>query len=265
MPKTSLPKKPASGVTSGAAEKARTPLYVKVVSIIRQRIADNTYPAGSVMPAEDELANELDVSRHTIREALRRLREEGLVSSRQGAGTVVSLANRRTTYVQEVDSVQDLIQYAKTIRYQVNSTTFVNCTKSLATAIGAEVDSRWLRIEGLRYTEKGDIPVCKTDVYVNSDYSGVARMVARGHTAIYEMIEDLYGEKIAEVHQSFRGLDATKAVAAQLGIEAGDALVEIKRTYFTATGKVAEIAVNLYPYKRFSFAMKLKSAHGQRS
>lgn len=234
------------------------PLYRQVVEKLRKQIIDGTYPLGTQLPIEEDLSAMFGVSRHTVREALRRLRDEGLVTSRQGAGTMVSHSTDNKPYVQEVDNIQDLIQYAQTVRYRAHSTELMTCDKRLAAVIGAEVGSKWLRIDGLRYEENGEVPVCRTTVYVNAEYAGVGRLVARGHTAIYQMIEDMYSERIAEVEQSFRGVEATKAVATELGVVAGDALIEIKRVYFTASKKRAEVALNLFPYKRFNFAMKLR-------
>jgi len=255
MNRPTLKSKPSSQAkaTSGSA-----PLYSQVVELLRRRIVEGTYPVGGQLPTEDELSQEFGVSRHTVREALRRLRDNGLVNSRQGAGTTVSMSVGKKGYVQEVDSIEDLIQYARSIRYRVDSSELITCDRRLATSIGAEVGSKWLRFDGLRYDEGGTVAVCKTTVYVNSEYGGVGRLIARGNTAIYQMIEDMYAVRITEVEQLFRGLEATKAVAQELGIAAGDALIEIKRVYFTASNKRAEVAVNLYPYKRFNFAMKLR-------
>jgi GntR family transcriptional regulator len=48
------------------------------------------YPPGSRLPSERQLAEQLDVSRPTVREALRILEEEGQITRRVGIGTFVS-------------------------------------------------------------------------------------------------------------------------------------------------------------------------------
>jgi GntR family transcriptional repressor for pyruvate dehydrogenase complex len=53
------------------------------------RILDGTYPAGLRLPPEADLARELDISRGTLREALRHLGGLGLVQSRRGSGVMV--------------------------------------------------------------------------------------------------------------------------------------------------------------------------------
>ena len=66
------------------------PLYLQVASALKDDIVSGAYPVGSLLPTEDALCERFSVSRYTVRGALRLLRDDGLVSSRQGAGTVVT-------------------------------------------------------------------------------------------------------------------------------------------------------------------------------
>lgn len=52
-------------------------------------IIDGTYPEKSRLPAERELCKQLATSRGTLREALRRLSDWGVVAARQGSGITV--------------------------------------------------------------------------------------------------------------------------------------------------------------------------------
>src|SRR5438132_563373 len=56
---------------------------------IRTRILQGRFPAGSALPPERSLADELGVSRLTLRSALARLQSEGLVESVHGSGNRV--------------------------------------------------------------------------------------------------------------------------------------------------------------------------------
>jgi GntR family transcriptional repressor for pyruvate dehydrogenase complex len=65
------------------------PIAVRLAAQLELMIATGRIAPGQRLPAERELAHELDVSRTTLREALHKLDEKGLVVRRQGRGTQV--------------------------------------------------------------------------------------------------------------------------------------------------------------------------------
>lgn len=65
-------------------------LVDRVFDQLHERIRTGNYAPDSRLPGEHELASMLGVSRPVVRDALSRLREQGLIYSRQGAGTFVS-------------------------------------------------------------------------------------------------------------------------------------------------------------------------------
>src|SRR5688572_30218211 len=67
--------------------QAQKPQYIQIADLLRSRIDDGTYAAGSQMPSEPELADELGVSRVTVNRAIGVLRSAGHVKVRRGAGT----------------------------------------------------------------------------------------------------------------------------------------------------------------------------------
>jgi len=98
---------------------------VEVVSVsdrltteIEMRISDGRLRPGDRIPAERELAQELSVSRASLRQALHELEMRGLIDRRPGRGTVVleqpagafrrSLAGSAPPQLRDVDDVMDL-------------------------------------------------------------------------------------------------------------------------------------------------------------
>lgn len=63
--------------------------YREVYTDIKNNILTNHYRAGSLMPTQEELAEKYSISRLTLRKVLQMLGDEGLVYSKQGAGTFV--------------------------------------------------------------------------------------------------------------------------------------------------------------------------------
>jgi DNA-binding GntR family transcriptional regulator len=66
-----------------------SPKYAQVVAEIKQRIERGTYPPGSLLPSEHQLATEFGISRPTIVRALSALRQDGWIDTQQGKGSFV--------------------------------------------------------------------------------------------------------------------------------------------------------------------------------
>jgi GntR family transcriptional repressor for pyruvate dehydrogenase complex len=67
----------------------RSRIYERIVEQIQALIADGALKAGDQLPPERELAETFQVSRTSVREALRALEMSGLIEGRQGGGTFV--------------------------------------------------------------------------------------------------------------------------------------------------------------------------------
>jgi DNA-binding GntR family transcriptional regulator len=237
------------------------PLYQKVVQHLKRRILSGAYPVGAQLPTEGELSERFEVSRHTVREALRRLREDGLVASRQGAGTTVRRVAVPQPYVHEVASIDDLVAYASGTQYRADSSEIVLADAALARRLEEPAGQRWLRIDGYRYAEPdGDLPICWTEVFVHASYAGVGLLLGRRPGPIYGWIEDQYGERIVEVQQLLAGRPVPAHIAPTLQVDTDSTVVEVRRKYLTASGTTAEVSFNLYPAERFTFSMTMRRA-----
>jgi len=259
-----MPRPPAAtrNSTDDRSATPAGPLYRQVVQALQQEIVNGVYPVDSQLPTEDELRQRFKVSRHTIREALRALRDAGLVESRQGFGTTVLRPGAPRPYVHEVASINALIELANATRYEIATSEVVLADSALAERLGATQGSKWLRIEGYRYAPDDRRPVCWTEVFVHGDFAGVARLLGRRQGPIYLLIEDLYGESVAEVEQTIRSSHAPEHVAAKLGVKAGGAVIAVRRAYRLSSGVVGIVAENLYPVDRFQLSMTLRRSRG---
>ncbi len=197
-----------------------------------------------------------------MREALRLLRDEGLVSSRQGAGTRVERTEAAERFIHEVASISDLIAYAEELKYQVDSSTLVTADADLAARLDCPEGQRWLRIEGFRFPAEQAAPTAWTEVFVSGDYAGVALHLGRRPGPIYLWIEEMYGVQVQEVDQEFRGRTVPGAVAGPLGMRHGAVVIEARRSYVLGDGSVALIAFTLHPADRFRHASLLRRARG---
>ena len=85
-------------VLLGSVHGLPGPRYAGMARRIRELVTAGRLPVGSRLPAERELAAELDLSRVTVASAYRVLREEGFASTRHGSGTVTELPGARASW-----------------------------------------------------------------------------------------------------------------------------------------------------------------------
>jgi GntR family transcriptional repressor for pyruvate dehydrogenase complex len=91
-----------------AAPRHKPALAERVYHLIYSRIRNGTYPSNEKLPSEKRLAEEFGVSRPIVRDALEQLREQGLVHSRQGAGSFVREVQVEPLGFARVETIADI-------------------------------------------------------------------------------------------------------------------------------------------------------------
>jgi GntR family transcriptional regulator len=238
--------------------QAHIPRYRSVINDLRQQITSGAWKIGEKLPTEDDLCRQFHVSRHTIRIALRELRGEGFIVSRQGAGSTVLRQSPPFLYTSSISSLEELLQYATEVRYAVAKSGIVVADGELAKRLGCTAGQRWLRLEGVRTKPSQEEPVCWTEVFVHSDYAGVALMIGHRAGTIYSWIEEMYGVQMGEVRQVLRVERMPDDICPLLDCEIGSPAVEISRSYRLLNGDLVEVAFNLHPAHRFSYELTLQ-------
>ena len=89
-------------------------------------------------------------------------------------------------------------------------------------------------------------------------FEGIERRIRERSTAVYAILERDYGESVERVEQELQGVVLDADDAANLGAQAGAAALRIVRRYYSAQGRLLEVAENIHPSDRFSYRMELR-------
>jgi DNA-binding GntR family transcriptional regulator len=232
--------------------------YLQIARTLRKEIVDGVYPVGSQLPTEHQLCERFAVSRYTVREALRRLREDNLVASRPRAGTRVVPRPASSSYAQDTMSIDDLLAFASGAQLSIESNEMLTIDAELAARTGLAAGTQWLSVRGYRRAAGESVPLCRTEYYINRDFAAVGRLLQRHTGPIFPLIEDLFGVSIAELRQEIAAVLLSPELADGLGVAAGTAALEMRRTYKTSDGEIAQVTVNTHLSSSFRYAMTMR-------
>lgn len=233
------------------------PRYQEVADSLRRAIETGAHPIGAHLPPETELAASFGVSRHTIRESLRLLRELGLVNRRQGSGTQVVARDPDVTFGQSLASLDDLLQYAASTSFELEPGQRIVARGALARMLGAAPGRAWLAYRGLRRAADST-PICVTDVYIAAELSAVAPHLAGRTGAIYRTIEAVCGIEVKEVRQEIAAETLDAETASRLDATPGSPALRILRRYHDAADRLFEVSVSRHPADRFTYSMRIR-------
>lgn len=227
----------------------------KAVNLARHladQIRSGHYAVGTTIPTEAELQRRFDVSRFTVREALRELKDRGLLTARAGVGTVVRASVPATSYMQGAGSLEDVIQFGEATRMKLLGREPVVADETLAEQVGARAGQELLRLSLLRHRPREAVPAGWLYIYLRPEHAAVASQVERAREPVLRLVQKRYGARIAEVVQRIVGTTLTSAQARVLDARAGKPALKVTRQYFDPQDRLLMATVGIYPSDRFS-------------
>lgn len=205
--------------------RQRAPLYEQTAKALKETILSGQF--GDVLPSHEKLSEALQVSRPTIREAIRLLERGGFVRSIQGIGTVVQRDTPLfTPGLEELVSTTELISRAG---YNPG-TVFEEVRRTVATLSNYPVFAGRSVLVVERVRSADEVPfVFSVDVIPDpgGDLDSVRAAVAQGSLMVWLQ------ERGAEVNYATTTISAQTAdnvLAERLHVPPGSALLYMEET-----------------------------------
>jgi GntR family transcriptional regulator len=227
----------------------------QVYLVLRDRIASGRPDGQGTLPAEQALAAEYGVSRVTVRRALAELEQEGLISRRRGAGTVVLGKGGAKPIVADFsDVLANLVAMGRETAVRLLAFDYreppAAITQALKLAAGekTQFSVRVRLIDGKPFSHlTTHVPESVGVTYSEAD------LAARPLLSLLERS----GVRIERATQEVTAVLASPEVAAALDVEVGSALLGITRTVFAADGTGVEHLSALYRPDRYALQMEM--------
>ena len=192
-----------------------------------------------------------------MREALRKLRDIGLIARRRRVGTKVVARAPSASYRQPTNSITDLLQYADDTRVEILAQKRIACDVALADELECRAGRAWLRIDSLRTIPDAASPICMTTAYLDARLPNLEQNLEGIDGPISAMLERRYGVRIARVEQSIQAIALNKRQAKLLKAEAGSPALLATRRYYREDGSLIELSSAIHPSDRFTYVTSL--------
>ena len=132
------------------SKTSQLPLYEQVKGQLQQKIQSGEYPALSQLPSENELSELFSVSRITIRQALHKLSQDGLIFKVHGKGTFVSKPKAYQNITQLQGFAEAMSSSGHHILNEVLSIEFIEAPLKVTSKLKLAVRSQVAEIKRVR-------------------------------------------------------------------------------------------------------------------
>jgi GntR family transcriptional regulator/GntR family frlABCD operon transcriptional regulator len=209
-------------------------LYKKVQSDIKCQIFAGIYNDGDLLPSEHELCRVHEVTRATVRQALRELVSEGYIIKKQGKGSIVTKRQRRTLGVLSVKGFSEIVSETK----QTVSTVMIEkpvisrWNETFFYPIGEmERKAGCVFLKRLRCVENE--PVMLESTFIPN--INLPRLCSKPFVkdSLFETLSVNYQIEIKDVEQDLRAVLADKETADLLNVTEGCPLLHILLKFHT--------------------------------
>ncbi len=216
------------------------PLPDLVADTLRKAIANGRLVSGQRLPAEPQLAEQLGVSRATLRQALSLLTQEGLLVRQHGRGTFVSSLPRSVLR----GNLTELMGTTQMIREQGYQPGIAGCRIELTT-VEKWVTDLFDLAENVRFLHISRTRLANGHPAVYSDEYLPAHLLGSDATSLQKSPEDwsLYerlqkaGVEVVFATCKVIPTIANEALASHLSVKVGHPLLLLKQLHYTGMGQ----------------------------
>lgn len=230
------------------------PRYAQLADLLRQRITRGVWAQGTKLPSLDELVHEFDVARVTVRQAVKLLARDGLLSPQQGRGTFITGRPAQDRWLRLQTSLRDLAEVYRGDKPKLTLIEEYAAMPVLRAGDGKPAPHyHFMR----RVHSRNGEAYCVISIYLDERVFRMAPRRFRRETVVPVLLE-LPKVKIARARQTLAISTADVEVAGHLGIAFNAPVAEVRRVCVAPDGTLLYLGEVTYRGDYIHFEMDLK-------
>lgn len=230
------------------------PLYFQLAKHLEAEIRSGKLGSGDRLENEVKIADDLGLSRPTVRGAFRYLVDKGLVSRRRGQGTIVTKEKVNRT-LDLTSLFDDLAGAGKRPTTKVLHNEVVKASDLVREALGLGDEQFVIYLERLRYGD-GE-PIALMHNFIPTSLVTLSSEMLETY-GLYELLKTS-GIRISQATQRVSAKNATAVEARLLDEPKGTALLTMERSTYDDHGRAVEFAQHVYRASRYSLSSTVNS------
>lgn len=225
-------------------------LYLQVIDEIRREIDNGVYRENEKLPSEYQLSKHLGVSRATLREALRILEEDNVVTRRHGVGTFVNPKPIFSSGIEELNSVTHMIeQSGRTPGTQYLSAEIVQATEDDRSKFNDQLLESLSIVERVRTADQDPVVFC-----IDKIPSRLLPIESiRKDDSIFNVFESYTNKRIAYAVTYIEPISYHERIYRILDCATDQSLLLLKQIHYTNDDEPVLYSANYFRTDIFSF------------
>ncbi|MCH1627273.1 GntR family transcriptional regulator [Ferdinandcohnia quinoae] len=230
------------------------PIYYQLEQEIRKQIESKELRPGDMIPSEREYAEEYQISRMTVRQALNNLVNEGLLQRERGKGTFVALKKFEKNVKGLTSFSEDMRSRGLEPETRVLDFAIINADSLIASKLEIREDASVYQIKRLRLADK--LPIAYEIFYMAVDLvPGLTQEIAEH--SIYQFVENVIGLHIVSGVQELEATVAYPEEAEALNINEGAPVLYIQQKSIIEGEKPLEFVQSFYRADRYKYKVEM--------
>lgn len=214
------------------------------------------YKPNEILPSENELAEEFNVTRVTVRNAIKKLKDEGIIRTEKGKGSFVN----RPKIVQNLNNIYSLGMNTEETGYSLENEIVEIVTllpdNNIRKSLMLEEDEKVVNVRIIRKLE--GIPVVIQMSYLPKKIVSDIKAEHLKKTTIYDLLENKYQIKLANAKEYLDPIVADEIYSMALNVEVNTPLFMTERTTYAENEIPVEYRKCIIRSDKFRFSVELK-------
>ena len=239
---------------------SQTPYYLQIYTVLKERIDTGIYKENAMLPSENELVKEFEVTRLTIRNSIKKLKDEGRIYTLKGKGSFVNANSSKIEHslFKFYSFGRDYASSGIETQTEVIQAFIENADEEICQKLSLSLNKEEKVNNIIRIRKLDKIPLIVETSYTPCKLAPAMIEEDLEKLSIYDLLENKFNLKIVNAKEYLDPNIAGPYYSKLLGVKRNTPVFVTERITYTNDGIPIEYRVSIIRSDRFRFSVDLR-------